>query len=152
MSTRSQAEYIDWMKHNEPVIYNLAVKRHALKNGQQAIFGLSEYVPLSAIDFGSFFSTLSETVTKAVPSLIALKSQKDILAAQLARAKQNLPPLNVADYAPIIKVNADVTPETEAALTRVATQTTGNIFGQYGVYIFGGAAALIYFLKMKKRR
>lgn len=152
MSAKSQAQFIEWVKQNQPNIYNVAVKMHALKNGEMAIHGIVEYEPLGAIALGSFFSTIADAVGKLAPSLIAAKSQRDIVKVQLERAKQGLPPMNTSDFAPVVKVQTDITSGNEDALTRIATQTADNTLQKYGIYIAGGLVALLFFMRKKGRR
>ena len=146
----AQKKTIAWFKKNEPTIYRLAVKRHALKYGKAAIYGLSGVEEDELAGIGDFFSTMSETVTKIAPSIIALKAQKDILRAQLRRGSQGLPPLQVSDYSPVLNVNPQFSPESEAALTRVATSTTGNLFSKYGLYIAGALGVTLILLRKKR--
>lgn len=152
MNTANKVAFVEWIKYNEPVLYNVAVKAHALKNGVQAIHGLADYQPMGAIDFGAMFNTVVDVVGKVVPSVVALRSQKDILNAQLERAKQGLPPMEVKDYMPVINVSPKVDKEAEDALVRVATQTTDNTLQKYGIYIAGGVIALMFLMRKKGRR
>ena len=152
MSTANKVAFVEWVKYNDPVLYNVAVKAHALKNGVQAIHGLADYEPMGAIDLGAMFNTVVDVFGKVVPSVVALRSQKDILKAQLERAKQGLPPMKVEDYAPVIGVDAKIGKDAEDALVRVATQTTDNTLQKYGIYLAGGVIALMFFMRKKGRR
>jgi hypothetical protein len=148
----AKVQFIEWLKVNQPDLYNVAVKTHALKNGQMAIHGITDFQPLGAIDFGSFFSTVTDVVGKIAPSVIAARSQRDIVKIQLERAKQGLPPMNTSDFAPVVKVQTDITRDNEDALTRIATSTADNTLQKYGVYIAGGLVALLFFMRKKGRR
>jgi hypothetical protein len=126
---KAQEAVINWVRNKDPKVYELAAKRHALQQGSAAIYGLEGY---EADDFvamngiADFFKTLSTTVQNVLPQAIQYKTQKDILKAQLRRGEQGLPPLDVADYSPVFRVAPDFSPESEAALTRMAIQTTGS--------------------------
>lgn len=148
---KAQEMAINWVRDNDPKVYELAVKRHALQQGKAAIFGLSgydadEFVALNGI--ADFFKTLSTTVQNVLPQAIQYKTQKDILKAQLKRGEQGLPPLDVADYSPVFRVAPDFTPESEAALTRMAIQTTGSGLNKILPYAIGG---LGLFLLLRRR-
>jgi len=142
---------INWVRDNDPKLYELAVKRHALQQGDTAIYGLEgyeadEFVALNGI--ADFFKSLSTTVQNVLPQAIQYKTQKDILKAQLKRGEQGLPPLEVADYSPVFRVAPDFTPESEAALTRMAIQTTGSGIKQILPY---AAFGLGLFLLLRRR-
>lgn len=152
MSNSKQA-IINWFKRNEQGLYKIAVKRHAMENNQPAVYGLSGYeekqiTQLNGI--GDFFETLTKTVKDVVPAVVQYKTQNKILKAQLKRGEQGLPPLDVQDYSPVLRVSPSFDPESEAALTRMATQTAGGFMQRYGIYLAGGLAALLFVLKKRR--
>ena len=143
---------IEWVKRHDPKVYDLAAKRHALSQGKAAIFGLSgayaeDYVAMNGI--ADFFKTLTDTVANVLPQAIQYKTQSQILKAQLQRGAQGLPPLEVGDYSPVFRVAPDFSPESEAALTRMAIQTTGSGLTKILPY---AAFGLGLFLLLGRRR
>jgi hypothetical protein len=148
---KAQEMAIDWIRKNDPKVYELAAKRHSLKQGSAAIYGLSgyeadEFVALNGI--ADFFTTLTDTVSKVLPQAIQYKTQSNILKAQLKRGEQGLPPLDVYDYSPVFRVEPDFSPESEAALTRMAIDTTGSALTKILPY---AAMALGLVLILKRR-
>lgn len=148
---KGQEMAINWVRDNDPKLYELAAKRHALQQGKAAIYGLSgydadEFVAMNGI--ADFFKTLSTTVQNVLPQAIQYKTQKDILKAQLKRGEQGLPPLDVMDYSPVFRVAPDFSPESEAALTRMAIDTTGSALTKILPYAAFGLA-LVLLLRRK---
>lgn len=141
---------IAWVRKNDPNVYALAVKRHALKQGHSNIYGLSaieEDTIASLSGVGDFFSTLSDTVVKVLPKVIDARTTDKVLKAQLKRGEMGLPPLDVADYAPVLKVQPEFNPQTEAAYTRIATQSIGSSLGNVLPWIGLGGLALIMIMR-----
>jgi hypothetical protein len=136
----SKQAFVQWVKRNDPFLYNVAAKRAAIVNGD----GLGGLLDM--------FTSLSETVTKIAPQVLQIDAQRRILKTQLARAKQGLPPLETAEYAPTVKVSAAVTPEMEQAATRVAIQSTQAGLTQLQPFILGGMGLLAVYLFMRAKR
>ena len=122
--TESQKQFIEWLNAKDPMILRLAKKRYDIKlqrAGVNGLAGLGEDAPAKK---PSFWETLAETAKSVLPSLVTMPLQKKILDIQIKRADQGLPPLDAAQYVAPIKIQADVSPETEKALTRVAQEST----------------------------
>lgn len=130
---------IAWFKRHEPVIYKTAL---AKMRAQQQVNGLA------AIPWGSFFSTLTSTVSNLAPAYIQARQQKKIMDTQLKRAAQGLPPIDVQAYTPAVKIQPEFTPESEAAMTRVATQTATDSLTKILPFVGIGFAAIML---LKKR-
>ena len=86
----AKQQFIDWVKTNDPFLYQVALKKYSLESGE------------TLSGFSDFFSSLTDTVTKIAPKLMELSSQKKILDTQLKRAQANLPPLNTQEYRPVV--------------------------------------------------
>lgn len=152
--TIAQRQVAKWIRHNDGAVFNLAVKRHALKKGKKAIFGLSGVEEDSITElsgFSDFFTTLTQTVKEVIPTVVQYRTSNKILEAQLKRGEQGLPPLNVQDYSPVLRVSPTFDPQSEAALTRVATQTAGSTIQRFALPIALGAGALFLLLRKKRR-
>lgn len=96
---------------------------------------------LGAIDWGGVFNNIVTTVKDAVPAYLSAKQQKEIMDMQLERAKQGLPPADISNYTPSIKVEPNINPETEKAITRVASETLTTGFKKllpWGIGLIGG--------------
>lgn len=141
---------IAWVRKNDPNVYALAVKRHGLQNGHKNIYGLSaieEDTIASLSGIGDFFTTLSDTVVKVLPKVIDARTTDKVLKAQLKRGEMGLPPLDVSEYAPVLKISPEFNPQTEAAYTRIATQSIGSNIGGFLPWIGLGGLALIMLLR-----
>lgn len=118
---------LHWVKRNDPVLYKTALKRHLqARKGLSGVGGISD-----------FFTTLVDTAKTAVPIVTQYKAQGKILKAQLKRAEQGLPPLQVDDYSPVLRVEPSF-------------GTSGNTIAKYAIPIAIGVGALI--LLNRKRR
>ena len=70
------------------------------------------------------------------------RQQKDLMKMQLQRAQAGLPPANVADYTPVLKIQTELAPETRTAF-----------IDQLGKpIIFGGLALAAFMLFSGKKR
>lgn len=138
---------INWIKRNDPNIYRLAVKKHGLRKGLKVrqLSGIDDSDIESLGGVSDFFSTLTETVKQVVPAVTQYKAQNKILNAQLDRAKRGLPPLNVEDYSPVMRISPSFDPQSEAALTRMATSTVSR-------FALPLAIGLGAFLLLRRRR
>lgn len=145
-TNKAKSAVINWIKANDPNLYALAVKRHALQNSRANVYALSE-IEEDAIEnlsgVADFFKTMGTTISSVIPQAIQYKTQKDILKAQLKRGEQGLPPFDVRDYSPVLRVSPDFSPESEAALTRMAIQTTGTGINKILPFAIGGIALVL---------
>jgi hypothetical protein len=125
-----------WVKNNDPFLFEVAKARYALEQG-----GLS--------GFSDFFTSLTDTIKDVAPSLINLQSQKKILDIQLKRANQGLPPLETAQYSPVIRVAPEITPATEQAAKNIAVESLKGGFKSMAPLLAVGG--LLAFLLLRRR-
>ena len=137
----AKKRFVNWIKQHEPFIYRVARKRALLQQGN-ALAGLG------VIDWGTMFSSVVNTVKDVAPSILQARQQKKIMDMQMKRAEQGLPPANVEDYTPAIKISPQITPETEQAINRVAAQSVGSGLQKLILPIGLGVGALLF---LKKR-
>ena len=134
--------FAKWLKENDPFLYRVALKRNEITS--QKVNGLSGGV-------ADFFNSIIDTVKTAAPQVLQYNQQKAIMKMQLERAEKGLPPANVDDYTPSVKISPVITPETEQAITRVAVQSAkegvGAFMSKWGVPLVVGGALLILFRK-----
>lgn len=139
MATRAQKEFVRWVQQNDPFLFEVAKKRLAMRQD------------MGAIDWGGIFKGVADTVKNVAPTLVQYQSQKKVLDMQMKRAEQGLPPADVQNYSPVVRVAAEMTPETEAAATRVAQQSVKTGVSELmPLFLLGGLGA--FFLLNKKRR
>lgn len=136
---QAKRQFVEWVKNNDPFLFEVAKARYDLEQGDN-LNGIAD-----------FFTTLTDTVKNVAPSLINLQSQKKILDIQLKRANQGLPPLDTAQYSPVIRVAPEITPETQRAAQQIAQQTvaTGAQKLMLPMALLGGGILLA--VMMKKR-
>jgi hypothetical protein len=91
-----------------------------------------------------WYTQILTTAKESIPALVQAQAQKKILALQLKRAQQGLPPLKTEDITPTMKIQAGASPE----LLRELRQGAANIALPLAI----GAGALVLFFVMKKRR
>lgn len=167
--TPAQKQLIEWIRHRDPALLNLAKKRQRFLEARKmrsrsmsarsrmrrhrrrgGLHGLGEDTQQKV----PFWQTLVETAKEVLPSVISMGTQKKILDIQIKRAEAGLPPLNAEQYIPPIKVAAEVSPETEAALTRVAQESTKTGIAEIGrkVAPFAIPAAILWVLLGRKKK
>ncbi len=142
MSLKSKKLFLKWLDQKEPFLLRLAKKNIALKSGLGASDSVSK---------ASWYDQIISTVKEIAPTVIKARAQSKALKIQMKRADMGLPPLNISDYTPAIKISPEITPESEAALTRMAKGTIQA--GMKRMLMYGVPLALgAYFLIFKKRR
>lgn len=145
MSAKEQ--FINWLETNDPALYVVIKKRLEIERSKNGLGNVDQTQP-------SIWQTITQTIKDVAPTLVQLPFQKRLLDAQMKRAEQGLPPLNVDDYTPTMKIGATITPENEAALTRIATETAksgiGDALKKSAPFIGGGI--LLWALLGKKKR
>ena len=126
----NRAKFLAWVKNKYPKIYRMAL----LKAGQKrrGLSGLGQ-------ETESWWSSIVTGIKEAIPAALQYKQQKDLMSMQLARAQAGLPPANVADYTPVLKIETDLAPATRTAF-----------IDQLGKPVIFGALALGAFLLLKK--
>lgn len=137
---------VEWFRINEPFIYHVAAKRLELKNAG-----------LAGVDWGSMLSSIGSTLksvaTDVAPQYLQYKQQKRVMDMQMKRAESGLPPANVEDYAPVVRIAPEITPETEQAITRAAIKTSESAANKMLPWLaIGGLGAVLIFMKMGKKR
>ena len=135
-----------WIEKRDPFLFETLVKRYQM---QQQMNGLG--FSFSDFNFADFASNITDAVKSVAPALVQYKAQSKILKAQLERAKQGQPPLDAAAYTPTVKVAAEVTPEMEAAATRVAQKSIQSGFGEMQKLLPIVGIGLAAVLLLKKR-
>lgn len=130
----SEKLFIKWVKKNNPVLY-----RAALAQNNNTLNGDEE------ASNSNWFDKITDTISNLAPKYLQYKQQKKVMSMQIKRAKSGLPPANVADYAPVIKTQIDLAPETRAELIK-GGQASLNDFAK-PLLIGGGLLAAFLMLK-----
>lgn len=142
MDPRIAELHIEWFRKNEPFLFRVAQHIHAL-NTRQVGF-----------DWGGLFTSIATTVKDVAPAVAQVYTQKKVIDAQVARAKAGLPPLETEQISPTVKVEAALSPESEAAAKQIAIDATRQgvlDFTSQMKPIFFGALALGAFLLLKRK-
>lgn len=137
VKTANQKKYILWMKKNSPKLYRAAIA----KMSQSTLLGEEPPTP------ENWFSSLTNTIMDLAPKYLQLKQQKDVMKMQMKRAQQGLPPANVADYAPVVKADINLAPETRKEIIEAGQSSLNDMMKPL---LIGGGLLALYFV-MKKR-
>lgn len=158
---KARVAFARWLKVRDPFMYRLAVKRHQIKRGMmhRNNSGLSGY------DSGDFLSevvpekedqpwwkSLTSTIEQVAPAIATASLQRKLLKVQMARAEKGLPPLEASQYAPAIKISPEITPESEAALTRMAKSTLSDSLKKAAVIAIPATIGLVVWIARKRKR
>ena len=149
MSLQSNIAFAKWLQKNDPFLFEVAVKAAELKKAQ-AVGGLFDFV--GDINWSEIGNSVVDTVTKVAPAVVQYKTQAAALKLNMQRAKQGLPPVDTTAYQPTVKIAAEITPENEAAINRIAAQAvndTGAKLKSYLPYALGGVGLYLVARKMK---
>ncbi len=137
----AKSEFIEWVKVNDPFLYEVAVTRHKLESSKN-LNGLAGF------DASGLFNSLVSTVKEVGSSVLNYRSQKKILDAQVKRAESGLPPLNAQSYVPSVNTGGALSPEQIRAAQQVAITNardaakSGQDILKYGALAVG--AFLLY--------
>lgn len=131
---RSRRQFLNWIKDWAPQLYVVAKRKADQEDAQDNTLG----------SLTGWFDTFTDSLTKVGGQYLQLRTQKDILDAQMERMKQGLPPLQTSEYAPTVAVKPD------AGTTREITGAIGAGFGSMLPWIAGGIGLM--FLMGRKRR
>lgn len=113
--------FIDWLKKNDPFLFEVAMARHAKQTAQGRQLG---FIDFGNFDIGALLKTTLDTVKDVAPQVIQAKQQYDLVKAQIKRAETGLPPLDVQAY--------QVIPGTQTQY--VPTQYDASLVRQYTGY------------------
>lgn len=142
MDPRIAELHIEWFRKNEPFLFRVAQHIHAM-NTRQVGF-----------DWGGLFTSIATTVKDVAPAVAQVYTQKKVIDAQLARAKAGLPPLETTQISPTVKVEAALSPESEAAAKQIAIDATRQGVLDFTTQmkpLFFGALALGALLLLKRK-
>lgn len=150
-NTLAQRQFLVWLKNNDPFLYRTAIKAAEIRAGKtNPLDGLGFDWGSIASSVGTTFNNVAKSIGDLAPTYLQYKQQKDVIKMQLKRAEQGLPPANVEDYSPVVRIAPQITPETEAAISRVATQSVKQA-GNKMIYPIIGVGVLALILLVKKR-
>lgn len=116
----AQQQFVEWVRVNQPTLYEATIARIGVGESDQKTW------------WQSFVGAAKELV----PVVVSARSQKRLLDVQMKRAQRGLPPLNTAQIAPTVRVQAGLTPEIKKMIIPVALVGFG----------------LLAFFMLKKRR
>lgn len=153
MSSQSKIAFAKWLQKNDPFLFRVAVARAKQEKAKKAnLHGISDM--FSGINWADLSKTVVDTVQKTAPSLIQFKTQAKLLKLNMERAKSGLPPVNSSDYAPTVKIAPEITPESEAAINRMAQQavnTTGQQLLKMAPWVMAAVVGAVALPKILKR-
>ena len=128
-------QFLSWLQVKQPDVYGLmkVMRKDLLSTGP--LSGLGDTTdPNSATDWAQSITGFLQNVA---PAVLQFKSQQALISANLDRAKQGLPPLDMSSVTP--GVNLGLSPGTQTLL----------MWAGIGALVLGGAYV---FLKHGRRR
>lgn len=150
MSEQSKIKYLKWMQRNEPYIFAVGMRRLEMQG--DGSMGAINWGSIGS-NIGKAFSTVANTASNLAPQYLQYKQQKKVMDMQMKRAEQGLPPANVEDYTPAVKLRVDASPETQAAITRTAVTVSERATSKLmPVFLIGGLGIAAAIFLRKKRR
>lgn len=114
----AKEQFIEWLKKNDPFLYQLAMRRAMYKDAKSkpGLSGIFDSI-------GNAFSNIADTVLKVGPKYYEMRTQKEILEAQLKQAQAGQPPLNIS-YPPVVPPQQVNTAPVQQEIDTVAKEST----------------------------
>lgn len=144
----AKIQFAQWLAKKEPFLFKVAEKAAEIKKaGGVAGVGFLD------IDWGDLAKSVTETVKEVAPAVIQYKAQSSALKTNMKRAEQGLPPIDYAQYTPAVRIQPEISPQTEQVIVRLAektVQSTGDKIKEFFPYILAGTAVL--FVALRRRR
>ena len=131
---QSRLAFLKWMKSYSPIGYKklmLSLEREGLSDATS----------------GGFWANITDTFQKILPTITQSVAQAKIFRAQMKRAERGMPPLKTAEYAPTMRIQANIGAETRNAIM----SETGGMLKTYmlpGMLILGGG--LLYMMLRRR--
>lgn len=138
-TVKSKQAFLNWVKKRHPMVVLTSLEVEKRRSG--GVGGFSDVIT-------SLFSTVKEVA----PDILKIDAQRRIFNAQLKRAEQGLPPLEVEQYAPTVKVQADITPEMTSAAKEVGFDIVSKSIDKYKTGFLIAGAVLIGLMVFRGRR
>ncbi len=133
---KAQAQFLTWLNETHPTLYDTVVGKVMVnETGNQ----LGQVEP-PAPETESMWDKVTTGLMAVGTSVLAYKSQRDLLKLNIARAEQGLPPLEAGATAPVIRTEIALDPEVIDKLTREAGMGINKIL------LLGGAALALFFV------
>lgn len=158
----NQQAFLDYLKANSPRLYQVAMNTAKRVAGAQGMAGMGD------IDWSGMFSKITDAVSKAAPAVLEYKQQRDLMKAQVERAKQNMPPIDASAYAvrpsigPQYQPGMSTGPSSRGGARSPQTMQTFEPMPAYyetgakakniGLWLAGGAVALLGLLFVMRKR
>ena len=137
---KARLQFATWVKQRDPALY-----ARALSHAQQGSGPIGTPTAIEGLGVASdFWSKFTEGLTQLATASIALKAQRQILATNIERAGQGLPPIDMSAGAPVIRTQVSVDPATAARLQEGAAAGVMRFLP----WIIGGVAG---FMLLRKR-
>ena len=123
--------FAQMVKRKYPEIYRAAIDRI------EPIMSLNGLGAETTEKQSGFIDSLISSISTAMPAYLQLKQQQTLFKMQMDRAKAGLPPANVADYAPVLKTQVDIAPDTRNALISETSSMLKPLFLTSALLIAG---------------
>ncbi len=139
--------FIDWLKKNDPFLFEVAMKRHTEKTASGRQLG---FIDFANFNIGDLLKTTLDTVKNVAPQVIQAKQQYDLMKTQIKRAETGLPPLDVQAYQVIPGTQTQYQPiQYDAAMVRQYSSTQPKT--NWMPWVLGAAGIGVVALLLRKK-
>lgn len=135
--TAARKAFLHWLAQNHPRLSS-EVMRDSTGFGPELAALAADYSapsPNQNQTDDSWWRSLSKGITDLAPSVIAAKSQYDLMKLNLRRADQGLAPIDSASVAPTVRVQGEIAPQDKRDFMGLGLAAAGII----GAALFFGA-------------
>lgn len=120
MNEHNMKKFIDWLKVNDPFLYELSMRRALYKNmKRQSLSGFLDSIT-------GAFSSIVDTVSNIGPKYYEMKLQKEMLEQQIKAVKAGSSPSTNIPYTPVVPPAQVPTTQVQQEIDRVAKETSGS--------------------------
>jgi hypothetical protein len=127
---KNRQKFLEWLKKKQPQVYAAAMRRAGL--------GVMS-ADTNPVASPSIWDSIVGGIKDVLPTIVQARAQQKIFDAQMKRATQGLPPLQTAEYAPTVRVQAGVSPGITDTLKQMA------------IPLAVAGAGFLFFMMKKKR-
>jgi hypothetical protein len=138
----AQQRMINWVKQNDPFLYDVAMKNYQMKTANSGLNGVFDN-----FDFGKFVGSLTSAAAKVANQAANIK----VLNENIKRAKQGIPPITTDAYQPSNPYYSPNTPEGQYAVNYTARSLAPSSFNVTSLLPWA-AIGLVGFMLVKKAR
>ncbi len=142
--TPAQQQFLQWLAKFNPTAYREATadaSRSIARSSRSILGGLGGWWDAMGSALTSITADAAGAAKTVIPALLQYKTQRKVMAVQLARAQQGLAPLDVSQLRlPAMQVQVSPSPQVTARLVGAVSAGTRKtwIYAAMAVLVVGG--------------